>query len=155
MTNIYFNENALTGDECEKIKKVILLTLEHEGFGYDAEISVTIVDDDEIKRLNKRFRGIDKATDVLSFPCFDFKGGDFSILKKNPHPALLGDIVISIETARTQAKSYGHLLMRELIFLACHAALHLLGFDHATENEEKAMFEKQKKIMSQVFTDEE
>ncbi|MGI6744980.1 MAG: Endoribonuclease YbeY [Firmicutes bacterium ADurb.Bin300] len=99
----------------------------YENFGKSAEISVTFVDDERIRELNRSYRNIDKVTDVLSFPLGE--NGNFD--KNNDTGAyMLGDIVISIEQAVSQAQVYGHSLQREIGFLTVHSMLHLLGYDH-------------------------
>jgi probable rRNA maturation factor len=100
-----------------------------------SEVSVTIVNDEEIHRLNREYRGIDAPTDVLSFEL----GGE-----------LLGDIVISIETAVRQAKEYGHSLEREIAFLTIHGMLHLLGYNHELKTDERIMFAKQDEILQKL-----
>jgi probable rRNA maturation factor len=101
------------------------------------EISVIFLPSEEIRRINNEFRGVDKETDVLSFP--GFAGS----------PAL-GDIVICLETAERQAREYGHSLERELAFLAVHGLLHLLGYDHDTPQNEEAMCAAQEEILKNV-----
>ena len=118
----------LTPAQSALIKKAVKTTLKSENWQGRAEVSVTFVDDEQIKELNAAHRGIDSATDVLSFPLND--GDDIG--------EELGDIVISMERADYQAKEYGHSLDRELAFLAVHSTLHLLGYDHMTEEEDKA-----------------
>ncbi|NLB16507.1 MAG: rRNA maturation RNase YbeY [Clostridiales bacterium] len=127
----------LTPAQRALIKKAVKTTLKSENWQGRAEVSVTFVDDEQIKELNAAHRGIDSATDVLSFPLND--GDDIG--------EELGDIVISMERADYQAKEYGHSLDRELAFLAVHSTLHLLGYDHMTEEEEKEMFGRQEKIL--------
>ena len=99
----------------------------------DRLLNVVICDNQMIKEYNKTYRNIDRETDVLSFPS-DEEGE-------------LGDILISIDKAKTQAKEYGHSLKRELSFLLCHGILHCLGFDHMTKEEEEVMFSLQEKIL--------
>ena len=127
----------LTPAQRALIKKAVKTTLKSENWQGRAEVSVTFIDDEQIKELNAAHRGIDSATDVLSFPLND--GDDIG--------EELGDIVISMERADYQAKEYGHSLDRELAFLAVHSTLHLLGYDHMTEEEEKEMFGRQEKIL--------
>ncbi len=119
------------------IKRAVKATLKSEDWQGRAEVSITVVDDDRIKELNAAHRGIDSPTDVLSFPLND--GDDIG--------EELGDIVISMERADIQAKEYGHSLDRELAFLTVHSTLHLLGYDHMIEEEEKEMFDRQEKIL--------
>ncbi len=133
------NETDLSVDEYyNDIELVIKNTLEYESFSDNVEVSITFVDNDEIKSLNKRFRNIDKATDVLSFPLID----DFENIDKG-NIIFLGDIVISVDKSVEQAHTYGHTVRREITFLIIHSMLHLLGYDHMTEVEEKEMIGKQ------------
>ena len=99
----------------------------------DFSLNVVISDNEFIKSYNQKYRGIDKETDVLSFP--------------SDEDGELGDIIISLEKAEAQAKEYGHSLKRELAFLTCHGMLHCLGFDHMTKEEEEVMFSLQEKIL--------
>ncbi len=130
------------------VTKALTGVLKHENFPGKAEISVTFTDNAKIHKLNKQFRGVDRATDVLSFPMYDFAAGeepDYS------EPVELGDIVISLEKAAEQAKDYGHSMKREVAFLAVHSALHLLGYDHERSNEdEEVMFALQDEIMDEI-----
>ena len=142
----------ITPELLDTIKTVIDATLEFENCEFEAEVSVTIVDNEAIKEINKKTRDIDKATDVLSFPMlyFDENGdiidADFDLDGDN---ILLGDIVISAERAMEQAEEFGHSLKREIAFLTVHSMLHLLGYDHIeSQEEEKIMFEKQEKILT-------
>ena len=130
------------------IRKAILATLEHEAFKYDAEVSVTLCDNKYIHKLNKKFRNVDKHTDVLSFPMYD--NGEFDI-SECISGAVLGDIVISLERAAEQAKEIGNGFLHEVAFLAVHSTLHLLGYDHERSKEdEEAQCEAQRQIMSLV-----
>jgi probable rRNA maturation factor len=115
------------------IRKAILKTLEHEKFKFDAELSVTLCDNAYIKKLNKAYRDKDKPTDVLSFPMYE--NGEFDI-SECISGAVLGDIVISLERAKEQAKELGNSFLREVAFLTVHSTLHLLGYDHERSKEE-------------------
>ena len=106
------------------------------GLAEEAEVDVTIVDDEEIHELNRQYRGMDKPTDVLSF-ALDEVEEDEPELIGGPEEHLYGDIIISAETALRQAEEYGHGLEREMTYLAVHGMFHLLGYDHMTE-EDKA-----------------
>lgn len=126
--------------------------MEYEECDFDAEISVTITDNENIRRLNKEFRDKDSATDVLSFPMLEFDENknavddDFDFDGDN---VILGDIVISAERAAEQAEAYGHSFKREIAFLTVHSMLHLLGYDHVnSDEEEKIMFKKQDEILN-------
>lgn len=121
--------------------------LEEEDFEDDAEVSVTLVDNARIKEMNAEFREIDRETDVLSFPLGDENGFE---VDPDTDAILLGDIVISLEKAQSQAEEYGHSFKREVAFLITHSLFHLLGYDHMTEDEEKEMFAKQEKVLQQL-----
>ncbi|MFC4076731.1 rRNA maturation RNase YbeY [Salinithrix halophila] len=112
-----------------------------------AEVSVLITDDEEIHRLNREFRQVDRPTDVLSFPQWE-AGEEWN--DENGVPIPLGDLVISLPRAKEQAREYGHSLERELGFLAVHGFLHLIGYDHETVEDERAMFSRQEEILSRV-----
>lgn len=150
-----FVENAqskleLTEELTELVERVCAYTLESEEFGAPAEISVTFVDNEEIQRLNAQHRNIDRVTDVLSFPMLDFDEAAEEEIDPDTGETVLGDIVISLERASAQAEEYGHSLSREVAFLTAHSMLHLLGYDHETADEEKEMFDKQEKILSEL-----
>ncbi len=149
MKLLFENETDLivTPKLTELFENAVKSSLEYEGFSDNVEVSLTLVDNEKIKSLNSKFRSIDRGTDVLSFPMIDFeeKLPDFS-----GHPVPLGDIVISVEKAKEQALSYGHSLERELGFLTVHSMLHLMGYDHMTEAEEKEMFGRQREILDKM-----
>ncbi len=132
------------------IRHTILETLDYEGMENDAEVSVTFVDDEGIRKINNKFRGMDKPTDVLSFPLLDYEGESeepfFDELCHN-----LGDIVISLERAMAQANEFGHSFEREVAFLTAHSMLHLLGYDHELSEEDDAdMRARQNDIMERL-----
>lgn len=121
-------------------------TLYEEGYKGDYEVSVTFTDNSGIRQINKEYRGIDRETDVLSFPMTD-EGEEFTL---DPETGCynLGDIVISLEKAVSQSGEYGHSFDREVAFLTVHSMLHLLGYDHEkSEDEEKLMFGKQEIVL--------
>ena len=118
------------------IRKACLATLVNEGIEQSALVDVTIVDDEEIKRVNSQFRNIDKSTDVLSFPLGE--NGVYDTDMKTG-AIMLGDIMISAEHAVSQADLYGHGLEREIAFLTVHSMLHLLGYDHVNGGMEKTI----------------
>ncbi len=124
------------------IKKAITAALEYEAFEGLAEVSVTFVDNEAIRALNREYRGKDSATDVLSFPLLEEEDGFVmppdEADAEGTEPTALGDIVISVERAKAQAAEYGHSFERELAFLAVHSTLHLLGYDHERSAEEDA-----------------
>ncbi len=122
--------------------------LKMEDFQGSAEINVIFVDNAQITELNKKHRNLDKPTDVLSFPLG--KDGKYDVNPENG-AFMLGDVVISVEKAYEQAKSYGHSFQREIGFLTAHSVLHLLGYDHEVGGIEKVrMREKEEKIMAQL-----
>ncbi|MCM1334263.1 MAG: rRNA maturation RNase YbeY [Bacteroides sp.] len=129
------------------VKKCCLRALFEEGYHDNFEVSVSFVDNAEIRALNAKHRANDRETDVLSFPMLD-EGG----FPANPDTdcLMLGDIVISLEKAFEQAKEYGHGFERELAFLTVHSMLHLLGYDHLDEEEEKEMLGKQELILNSL-----
>lgn len=146
------NSLEFTNELQSTIEMVCEASLKSEGFTQEAEISITIVDNDRIQEINKEHRSIDAATDVLSFPMLEFDedgvaDADFDF---DNEEVMLGDIVISLERAKEQAESYGHSLKREVAFLTAHSMLHLLGYDHMSEAEEKVMFDKQEKILKDL-----
>lgn len=129
-------------DKRKLIRDTVKAALEYENFEGSAEVSVTICDNEQIHELNLEYRGIDRATDVLSFPLFD---------EEENGVTPLGDIVISLEKAIEQSKEYGHPLERELAFLTAHSVLHLLGYDHETSKEDEAdMFARQEAILEKM-----
>ena len=128
------------------IRRAILATLEHESFPYDAEVSVTLCDNEYIRALNKEYRGKDSHTDVLSFPIYD--NGEFD-LGECISGAVLGDIVISLERAAEQARELGNTFLYEIAFLVIHSTLHLLGYDHERSPEDDELqCRLQKKIIA-------
>ncbi len=133
----------------ETLKNVCLKCLQYEKFEEKCEISLSLVTIKEIKKINKQFRGIDKETDVLSFPQLSFDVWEEPEKNENDE-IILGDIIISVDTAIEQAEEYGHSFMREMAFLTAHSMLHLLGYDHIEEDEEKVMVLKQKEILESL-----
>ena len=120
------------------IEKTIKEVLINEDFSLDCEISISFVDNEEIRQLNRDYRGVDSETDVLSFPLDD----------ESPEGTyMLGDIVISMEKTIEQAKDLGHSIEREVAYLVAHSSLHLLGYDHIDEGDKTLMRIKEKEIM--------
>ncbi len=130
------------------VRQAVLATLEYEDFCRDTEVSVTFCDNEYIKKLNKEYRNKDSATDVLSFPLYDLSdGADEPIIDDGALE--LGDIVISVERAKEQAREIGNTFLEEIAFLTVHATLHLLGYDHERSPEdEKLQCDAQKCIVS-------
>ncbi len=130
------------------IRKCCTAVLKFEKFTDDAEVSVSFVDNDEIRQLNNEYRQKDSSTDVLSFPLGE--NGVYDI-NNETNAYLLGDVVISMETALKQSQIYGHSLEREIGFLTVHSMLHLLGYDHETDKlEARKMREKEEAILDKL-----
>ncbi len=138
-------EDPLDPDLESLVERAALAVLEQEGFRQDAEVSVLLADDQYIRELNKQYRGVDKPTDVLSFAQNE---GD-----PMPGPGeedLLGDVVISLQTAARQGEEYGHGLRREVAYLTAHGVLHLLGYDHQDEESRSLMREKEEAALARL-----
>ncbi len=130
------------------VRRACNATLKMEGFCEPAEIDVTFVNDEEIKELNSLHRNIDKSTDVLSFPLSE--NGQFDV-NHDSDTLLLGDVIISLDHAYSQADLYGHTIQREIAFLVVHSVLHLLGYDHEKGKfQESVMNEKQEQVLEQL-----
>ena len=138
-----YNETKEEIKELEQIKKLMELAIKYEGLG-NVEFNIIIVDNEYIHKLNKEHRGIDRETDVITFALEDYEDVTYDDYR------LLGDIYISIDKAKSQAEEYGHSFLRELSFLAVHGFLHLLGYDHMNEEDEKIMFTRQEKILDEA-----
>ena len=148
---IYFENNQeklpITYGLKMLIRAAVEATLDYEQYQNAAEVSVTFTDNAQIQALNLKFRGMDKATDVLSFPLFDYEGAEDEP-PIDELTGMLGDIVISLEQAKRQAEEFGHSFEREAAFLAVHSMLHLLGYDHETgEADELDMRRRQTEIL--------
>lgn len=126
------------------------------GLPQEAEVDVTIVDDEEIHGMNREYRDMDRPTDVLSFALDEDCGeGDEPELIGGPEEHLYGDIIISAETALRQAEEYGHGLEREMTYLAVHGMFHLLGYDHMTEEDKSQMRAKEEEALRAINLSEE
>ena len=144
------NQNKLgTGLKMRRlIRRAIYGTLKFEKFNRNVRISVTFTDNLGIRELNREFRGIDRSTDVLSFPMYDFAAGEEP---EKGEDVALGDIVLSLEKAAAQAYIFGHTYERECAFLTVHSMLHLLGYDHVNSDEEDRIMRcKQRHIMEGI-----
>lgn len=160
MTIVMENETEITLDfEYEAlIRQVIEAALDHEDCPYDISVNIVLTDDESIHEINRTYREIDRPTDVLSFPMISYeKPGDFSHVEEdmdNFEPdtgeLLLGDIMISLETMKEQAKQYGHSEQRELGFLVAHSMLHLFGYDHMEDAEREDMEQRQREILDSI-----
>jgi probable rRNA maturation factor len=155
----YEAEEKLDFDYEALQRKVVEACIDYENCPYEAEVSILLTDDEAIRQINQEYRGIDKPTDVLSFPSVEYETpGDFSKLEDNVadwfHPEtgelLLGDIVISIARAKLQAQEYGHSVEREIAFLTAHSMFHLFGYDHMEESERIRMEEKQNNVLDKL-----
>lgn len=136
------------------LRRVIPAALEAEGVSFPCEVDVLFTDDEGIHAINLEQRGVDRPTDVLSFPMFDIPEGYLpSALCSDPDTGLiaLGDMCISLERARAQAAEFGHSLEREVSYLTVHSVLHLLGYDHTDEGVRKArMREREEAILAEL-----
>lgn len=142
----------------ELAERVVEFTIDHEKFPFEAEVNLTLTDNDGIHEINKEYREIDRPTDVLSFPLISYEtAGDFSKVEDeddnfNPDTgeAMLGDIIISVPKVKEQAEEYGHSEEREYAFLIVHSMFHLFGYDHMTPEEASFMEDKQKEILNEL-----
>lgn len=142
----------------DTIEKIVNFTLGEQQVEVPCEISLTFVNNNEIRELNKNYREIDSETDVLSFPMLEYPEGKyfkdvytgykFKDEFKDGDNLVLGDIVISLEKAKDQANEYNHPFIREVCYLTVHSMLHLLGYDHMEEEMKKVMREEEEKILS-------
>lgn len=159
MTFYVENETEVTFpfDVMELVGVVAEAVLDAEGCPYEAEVNVLITDNEGIAQYNREYRGIDRETDVLSFPNIPFEAeADFSIVEDNEADyfqpdsgeLILGDIILSADRIYSQAESYGHSVKREFAFLVAHSMLHLCGYDHETPDEAKVMEKKQDDILN-------
>ncbi len=142
----------------ELAERVVEASLDYIGCPYEAEVNLLLTMNEQIHGLNARFRGIDRPTDVLSFPLIEYKkAGEFGFLEEccecfEPESGelLLGDIVISKEKVFSQAEEYGHSVEREYAFLIAHSVLHLCGYDHMEEEERLTMEHMQQEILKKL-----
>ena len=130
-------------DILDKVERVMLAVLDYEDYDDNYEVSLSFVDNEEIRNLNRDFRNIDRVTDVLSFPMLYDDEFDIEYEEES-----LGDIVISIQRADEQAEEFDHSLEREICFLVCHSMFHLLGYDHMEEEEAKDMHRREEEVLN-------
>ncbi|MGG2095405.1 rRNA maturation RNase YbeY [Bacillus sp. S13(2024)] len=143
----FFDETGEVKEEyVDMIQQLVEKAADTESVEDGTELSITFVNNERIQEINRDYRDKDQPTDVISFAMEDMGEGEMEIVGVEM-PRMLGDIIISIPRAKEQAEEYGHSFERELGFLAVHGFLHLLGYDHMTEEEEKVMFGKQKEIL--------
>lgn len=136
--DVYLDEEGV-----ELVKKAVGETLNYLNMNEDVIVSISLVNEEEIQTLNRDFRGVDKVTDVLSFPLED----EFQI-----HPTMLGDVVINTKRVLEQAEEFGHSNEREIAYLTVHSTLHLLGYDHMEDDEKKEMREIEEAVMERMGT---
>lgn len=138
-------QQVIDEDTKNQIESLLTFAAKKENITEDAELSISFVDEEEIQAINRDYRDKDKVTDVISFSLEE----DEPEIEGLDMPRVLGDIIICLEVAKEQAESYNHSLSRELGFLALHGFLHLLGYDHMTEEDEKEMFSRQDEILNE------
>lgn len=138
------------------IRDIIEEAISYVDCPYEISVNVILTSNDQIAAINKEYRGIDRSTDVLSFPAVDYKKeADFDGIEEtaidyfdpDSGELILGDIIISVEKVKEQAEAYNHSLKRELAFLTAHSMLHLYGYDHMEESEREIMEKKQEEIL--------
>lgn len=140
--------NSVPTDFIDVLQRLLEFARKKEGVSDEAEMSVNFVNNREIQELNRNYRQKDEPTDVISFAMQETTDGEVNFNEPDM-PILLGDIVISVERTKEQAEEYGHSLEREFAFLAIHGFLHLLGYNHLNEADEKEMFAKQNDILNE------
>ncbi|SHI62822.1 probable rRNA maturation factor [Clostridium amylolyticum] len=155
-------QNKITAGEelYSTIESVIDFALKEEEVIIPYEISVVLVDNEEIKSINSDTRNIDKETDVLSFPILDYPNGrvfkevylnfDFDKTYMDGSDLVLGDIVLSLEKAKEQSEEFGHSFLREVCYLIVHSILHLLGYDHIKDEEKVIMRKQEENILQKL-----
>ena len=136
-----YNESNIEIKEIEELNDLLEYALDYKKLD-NVEFNVILVNEEKIHEINKEYRNIDRVTDVISFALEDYKDIEYEDYR------LLGDIYICVEKVFEQAKNYGHSVKRELSFLAVHGLLHLLGYDHMEEKDEKEMFSLQEEILN-------
>ena len=160
MTISYEKETDIDlGIDCEELAKTVGdRVLDQENCPYESQISLILTDDEGIREVNREHRGLDRSTDVLSFPMVDFPSpAEYSVLEEDDSlfdldtgELLLGDIMISAEHVKAQSEAYGHSIRREFCFLVAHSMLHLLGYDHMTPPEAAVMEAKQEQVLQSL-----
>lgn len=154
------NKIEVSDEFTKKLENTIMETLKEEEVNVSCEVSLVFVDNDEIREINNENRGIDRATDVLSFPILDYpkdkvykevyKEEKFDETFLDGDDLVIGDIVLSLEKALEQSKEYDHSFEREASYLVVHSVLHLLGYDHMEEEEKKRMREREEEILNKL-----
>lgn len=142
--------NSLAPDKIQEVEDLLQFAADYLKLPEETEMSVTFMDNDAIQVINRDYRGKDRPTDVISFALEEEGDGEIPVIfadGENPLPRELGDLMISLDKTKEQAKEYGHSFERELGFLALHGFLHINGYDHMTREDEKEMFGLQKEIL--------
>ena len=152
------NKMEVTQELQSAIKDVIEYTLKEEELLIDNEVSVIFIDNEQIREINSKYRGIDKVTDVLSFPMLDYPlnkvfkdvyiNYEFDQSDLNDEKLVLGDVALSLEKSSQQSEEFGHSFLRECTYLTVHSILHLLGYDHMEENQKNIMRKREEEILS-------
>jgi len=152
------NKIGVTQELENTIKDVIEYTLKEEKLFIDNEVSVIFIDNEEIKKINSKYRGIDEITDVLSFPMLDYPTNkvfkdvyvdyEFDQSDLNDERLVIGDVALSLEKSKEQSEEFGHSFLRECAYLTVHSILHLLGYDHMDEIEKDIMRKREEEILS-------
>jgi len=152
------NKIEVTQELENAIKGVIEYTLKEEKLFIDNEVSVIFIDNEEIKKINSKYRGIDEITDVLSFPMLDYPPNkvfkdvytnyEFYQSDLNDERLVIGDVALSLEKSKEQSEEFGHSFLRECAYLTVHSILHLLGYDHMDELEKDIMRKREEEILS-------
>lgn len=139
---------TLTESQLELVQQILSFAADKEEIKHGAEVSVTFVSNQKITEINRDYRSKDVPTDVISFAMEELGQGEVGIIGENL-PYVLGDIIISVEKMNEQAQEYEHSVERELAFLALHGFLHLLGYDHMNDQDERKMFGRQTELLNQ------
>ena len=139
---------SVSNDVLQLLQQVLAFAAQKEQVADDAEVSLTLVDNQTIQEINRDYRQKDQVTDVISFAMQERHEDEIDIIGADL-PVVLGDIIISVDQAKEQALTYGHSFEREICFLAVHGFLHLLGYDHMNEADEKEMIERQEEILGE------
>jgi probable rRNA maturation factor len=157
-TSVYIEDEqtavTVKEEQLDLLQKTVMQCLKNENFKLGCEINILLTDNESIRQINKQHRDIDKPTDVLSFPMADIKNGEILSIQGDVDIdeglLLLGDIIISMETALKQSEDYGHSLDRELAFLTAHGVFHLLGYDHIDKDTESDMISRQEAVLEKL-----
>ena len=148
MIEVNYNAISELPNEEKLIKEVVSRVLEEEKVLPEVDVYITLTNNEEIHKINKEYRDVDRPTDVLSFPMYE--RDEIAGLKNDTDDEIekiLGDIIVSIEKVRAQAEEYGHSFERELAYLVTHGMLHLLGYDHMIEEEKAVMRKREEEIL--------